>query len=47
MRYGERVNIIKKINSTTHSCSAELLGKKNRLGRKAASGKAAVTLPGL
>ena len=41
---GEKTNIIKKINSTTHSCSAELLGqkKKNWLGRKAAFGKAVI-----
>lgn len=27
---GEKTNIIKKINSTTHSCSAELLGQKKK-----------------
>ena len=38
---GEKTNTIKKINNTTHSCPAELLGKK-WLGRKAAFGKAAI-----
>lgn len=43
---GEKTNVIKKINGTTHSCSAELFRqkkkKKNWLGRKAALGKAVI-----
>lgn len=27
---GEKTNVIKKINSTTHSCSAELFGQKKK-----------------
>lgn len=46
IQYGEKTNIIKKINSTPHSCSAELLEKK-WLGRKAAFGKAVIIFPGL
>ena len=33
---GEKTNIIKKINSTTHSCSAELLGQKKEKEKKLA-----------
>lgn len=38
----EKTNIINKINSTMHSCSAELLEKKNWLGRQATLGKAVI-----
>ena len=31
---GEKTNVIKKINSTTHSCSAELLGQKKKKKKK-------------
>ena len=40
---GEKTNIIKKINSTMHSCPANMSGEKKWLGRKAAFGKAVIT----
>lgn len=38
---GEKTNIIKKINNTTHSCLAELFGNK-AVGQTATFGKAGI-----